>query len=804
LGKVLALEHPELHCTRLDLASEPETEEIEWLVNQLYSSDREEQLALRQGVTYVSRLVRQTAQNLTNREPCQLKTTAYGLLENLTLVPLERRQPQAGEVEIQVQAAGLNFRDVLNALGLLKEYSQQLGIAEAEEIPFGGECAGKVVAVGEGVTGLQVGDEVIAALAIGSLSSFVTVKADLVIPKPPALTFPEAATVSTAFLTAYYGLHHLANIKAGDRVLIHAAAGGVGQAAVQLAQRAGAQVLATASPSKWHFLESMGVDKIMNSRTLDFAEEVKQLTQGEGVDIVLNSLNGEFIPKSLEVLAKGGRFVEIGKLGIWDGAQVQAKRPDVSYFAFDLLEIATQNPSLLAGMLAELGLEFERGNLQPLPRQVFPLEEAVKAFRYMAQAKHVGKVVLTMENAPAELTGEATYLITGGLGALGLKVAQWLAGEGAKHLVLLGRSQPSATAQTAIQSLEKQGVQILALQADVSQAQAVEEVLQTIQASLPPLRGIIHAAGILEDGLLLRKSWDSFERVIAPKIEGAWHLHQLTQDLPLDFFACFSSIASLLGSPGQGNYAAANAFLDALAQHRQALGLPGISINWGPWSEGGMASNLDSRAQARLAAQGIATIAPQQGLHLLGELLRQKAPQVGVLPVDWSQFLRQFPASPFLEAFAQKVETPPAQRSELLERLQNISEAERRDVLKSYLQGQIAKVLNLNSPEQIEPRQRLFDLGLDSLMAVELKNYLETSLGLTMPTTLLFDYPTLEALVDYFNGEIILSETVEVSAEEIDQKLIEDAIPIDIQVLEQLSEEEAEVLLIRELEKLNF
>jgi 8-amino-7-oxononanoate synthase len=775
LGRTIALEYPELRCVRIDLDPDldPATADYANLAEELGGVSAEEQIAYRQGVRYVSRLVRPSQPEPTdtlqrpNSPAFQLKISDYGILDRLMLAPASRKAPATGEVEIEVYATGLNFRDVLNALGMLKDYLAEMGLSDATEIPFGGECAGKVVAVGAGVEGLQVGDEVIAANAIGSMASFVTTPALFVVPKPATLSFTEAATVSTAFLTAQYALHELAQIKPGDRILIHSAAGGVGQAAVQLAQRAGAEVFATASPAKWDVLKATGIAHIFNSRTLDFAAEIAEKTEGKGVDIVLNSFNGDFIPKNLEILAPGGRFIEIGKIGIWTEAQIHAQRPDVTYVSFDLLELSQQQPLLVAQLLQDLMPAFSRQDLHPLPHKTFAVEASISAFRYMAQAKHVGKVVLSLaaDRPPATepiIRSESTYLITGGCGALGLQVAQWLAEQGAKHLVLVGRSAPSETVQETMESLEQQGVRVLAIQADVAQRDDLSKVFDQLQTSMPPLRGLIHTAGVLQDGVLQKQSWENFERVMAPKVEGTWHLHQLTQELSLDFFVCFSSIASLLGSPGQANYSAANAFMDGLVQYRRSLGLPGLSINWGPWSGLGMAGQLRDRDRARMVASGIIPLLPHQGLQALEQLLQQQegnpcAPQLGVFNVDWDKFLQQFPMiPPFLEQMA--VAAAPKAPSAFLQQLEQTPDAEKLALLSQHVRSQIAKVLGLSSPDQIELQQAFADLGMDSLMGMELKSRLQNSFNYNFPITLAADYPTVGALIGYLSKDVLALE----------------------------------------------
>ena len=766
LGQAISLEYPELRCLRLDL--DPSTAEtissVEIILDELlFADDYEDQIAYRQRIRYVPRLKQFNPQTKINPQlattPVRLKIDNYGILENLALAPLIRRQPQANEVEIAVRAAGLNFRDVLNALGMLQDYyEQEVGITNPSEIPFGFECAGEIVAVGKNVVNFQIGDRVM-ALATGSLASFVTVSASQVAPKPENFSFAEAATMPAAFLTAYYALHELAKIQRGDRVLIHSAAGGVGQAAVQLAQRAGLEIFGTASPSKWDFLKAMGVNHLMNSRTWDFAEEIKQLTDGQGVDIVLNSFNKEFIPKSFEVLAQNGRFIELGKIDIWDDQKVQELRPDASYFAFDLGEEYQKKPDLLPSLFTQLLSGFADGSLKPLPMKVFPLENVIDAFRFMAGAKLMGKVVLTMPESPSSTSnlvqGEGSYLITGGLGGLGIKAAQWLIEQGAKHLVLASRQGISSPEiREEVQQLAQKGAKVLVVKADVSQQ---EDVAHLLTACTQPLRGIIHAAGVLDDGTLQQQSWQRFEKVMASKVAGSWNLHHLTKDLPLDFFVCFSSAASITGLLGQGNYIAANTFIDTLAHYRESLGLSTLAINWGAWSEVGMAAKLSQDQKMRLAAQGIDFIDYSDGFQVLGTLMAQDVTQVAVLPMTnwakWLNTLQQVP--PFYEYLMPDVSIEPESKISFQLELEKIPKSARRGVLTSHVRSVVGKTLGLKKPEQIKLGQRLFDLGLDSLMAIELRSYLQTNLGCNLPSTLLFNYPTLETLVDYLASEIL-------------------------------------------------
>ncbi|TSC24494.1 type I polyketide synthase [Corallococcus sp. Z5C101001] len=779
MGRALATEHPELKCTCVDVepgTGDEQAETARALFDALWSPDEEDQLALCEGRRYVARLARYRPEEAPLPSapvdgPVQLRIPRTGALEALRLEPLTRRAPGPGEVELAVRATGLNFRDVLQALGMVTPVSAEGRALTAGELHFGFECGGTVERVGEGVSHLRPGDEVIAAQAIGSLGSFVTVNAAFVIHKPAALSHTDAATLPIAFLTAHHGLHGLARLGPGQTVLIHAAAGGVGMAAVQLALRAGAQVFATASPSKWEALRALGVKHLMNSRTLDFREQVMTLTGGRGVDVVLNSLNGDFLSASFALCAPGGRFIEIGKLGILDAAEAHRRRPDVDYLPFDLGQVAQEDPARIASMLRDLMECFERGTLQPLPARVFPLSEAEGAFRHMAQARHVGKVVLEqpvttaprasgspVRSSPGHGRGvgpEGTYLITGGRGALGMEVARWMARQGARHLVLASRSPPSQESQDLAARLAHEGVTVRLERMDVALRPDVDRVLESLRASMPPLRGVIHAAGVLSDGVLRQQDSERLGRVLAPKVAGGWNLHQSTAEDRLDFFVCFSSAAALLGSPGQGLYAAANAFLDALAGARRAQGLPGLSINWGPWAEVGMAAGVGGGQQERWKSHGLGTLPTAQALEVLERLLRQESPQVAVLPMDWARFAREAPhraRAPFLETLTRGSRPAGEQRPRLLKQLSETPSSERRSLLMTYVRVQVARVLGLGERALIEPRQRLFDLGLDSLTAVELKNTLEGDVSQHLGATLLFNHPTVEALTEHLSG----------------------------------------------------
>lgn len=435
-------------------------------MTEIQANTTEDQIAFRHGNRYVARLAHYSQESRTNT-PIQLAISQRGTLENLQWQSLTRRSPEIGEVEIRIHATGLNFRDILNALDL---YPGDAGL-------LGCECTGEIVAIGEGVTDFKIGQAVV-AIALASFSNYVTVDVSLIAPKPENLSFEKAATIPVAFLTAYYTLHHLAGIEKGDSVLIHAAAGGVGMAAIQIAQQAGAEVFATASPSKWEALRALGVRHVLNSRTLDFAEEIMKITLGRGVDIVLNSLSGEFMTKSLSVLKETGNFIEIGKSGL-NTSQVTELKPNASYFLVDMVELCQKEPQLIQSMLVQLIPQFQEGILKPLPYQTFPISEVVTAFRTMQQAKHIGKIVITQNT---EFQYQGTYLITGGLGGLGLLVARWLTEKGIRDLVLVSRTEANSE---QVKELEQLGANILVMQADVSQIDQLSGVLERIEQTSP-------------------------------------------------------------------------------------------------------------------------------------------------------------------------------------------------------------------------------------------------------------------------------------------------------------------------------
>jgi len=803
LAKTLTLEHPELKCVCIDLDPVETTAGLDLLAAELDADGTETQVAHRKEERRVARLTRRPAAddtyNNVSATPWRLVPAVPGVLDRFDHQPLPRRVPGAGEVEIAVEATGLNFKDVLNVLGL---YPGDPG-------PLGGECAGTVTAVGPGVAHVKPGDTVM-AVAGGSFASHVTARAELVQPCPAGMSAAEAAAFPIAFLTAAFCLSHLAGLRAGERVLIHAGAGGVGMAAIRLAQRAGAEIFATAgAPWKRDLLHAMGVAHVLDSRSDGFADAILAATGGCGVDVVLNSLAGSTIDASFRALAPGGRFVEIGKRDIKTPQWVEALDRGIRYFIVDWGDTAAREPELIGGLFARLSADLRSGALVSLPRQVFPLADAASAFRLMAQAGHAGKVVVahSLRNA-TPVRRDGTYLVTGGLSGLGLLTVRWLAEQGAGRVVAIGRRAPTPENAAALAALAANGTTIVTEQLDVTDAAALRALLQRLRADGPPLRGIVHSAGRLDDAALMQQNAARFAHVLGPKVTGGALLDALTRGDPLDWFVFYSSIAAVLGSPGQANHSAANAFLDALAQRRRCEGRPAQSINWGGWSEIGAAA--DRAVIERLAQQGLGALSPDQGIAALTRLLHDNDAQTVVLPADWTRYLAQG-VSPARKAFLAELidEAPraaptaaPAKPSpaassaaspaeNLAATLAAAPEARKRTLLATFIRERALQTLGLDVGRAVDPRTPLGELGLDSLLSVELRNRLSVVVGKPLPATLLFDHPTLDALTDHLCGVLGLDGH---AAARRDEGMAQQPSPGLVEAIEDLSDDDVERL----------
>ena len=741
-GRVVVREAAQMNPKMIDLDPE-ETELPADFSEELLFPDLETQVAYRAGHRRVARLVRASAHlALPEGSDWLLAPDASGALGELQVKPLPARSLEPKEVRVAVEARGLNFLDVFRGMGLVGE-----GL-------MGEEMCGRIVEVGSETSTVSVGDRVV-GLAFGTFGPEVVTREELVALSPAGIPVAALATMPTVFATSALSFD-LAGLKAGERVLIHAAAGGVGLAAVQLAQAAGAEVFATASAPKQAYLRSLGVKHIFDSRTTNFGREILEATDGAGVDVVLNSLTGEgFIEASLSCLRHGGRFVELARRDILSEEEMAAARPDVGYSILEMDVLKEQDPARPGAALRKVMERLGAGELKPLIHCRWPLAEAGAAMEFMRDARHIGKIVLT---APALVEGrlrqDRTYLVTGGLGGIGCALAGWLAERGAGAIVLNGRRSPDAAAEETIGALKDRGVRVQVELADVTDAEAVDGMLERIKGELPPLGGVIHSVGVLADASLANQSWERFEQVIWPKVLGAWHLHRATADCDLDLFVLFSSVAGVLGNPGQANHAAANTFLDQLAAHRRALGLPGQAIAWGAWSGLGEAEEQRDRIARRREAAGTGWFSPEQGFRVFDRLLREDPATAVVLAVDWSLFGEAVEGRPslfedMLPAAADDSADSAGTSEDLLSRLGGAPPAARQELLVSFLQQEVQAVLRL--PSAPESAVGFFDLGIDSLMAVELRNRLNRAFAgeYVAPNTLVFDYPNIAALAGH-------------------------------------------------------
>ena len=757
IARVLTFEHPELKTTIVDVDADGSGSATA-LIDELLADPDHDEVALRDGQRYLNRLVRvptsvdgvlaveprRTVVDLGGAGAVRLQIDQPGRLDALTVHAVKRIPPQDDQVEVRVVAAGLNFADVLKAMGV---YPTLDGNAPV----IGIECVGYVTARGSNVDSLEIGQRVI-ALGPGSFGSHLTTLADLAVPVPDAFSDGEVATVGVAYLTAWHALCEVGRLAPGERVLIHSATGGVGLAAVAIAKMIGARIYTTAgSAAKRELLSGFGVEYVGDSRSVEFAEEILDATDGHGVDVILNSLSGEAIRRGVQILAPGGRFVELGKKDVYADAQLglASLAKSASFAVVDLDLNLRLQPRRYGRLLQDILGRLLDGELQMLPVTEFSLDHAIDAFRLMASGSHIGKIVISI---PADGSIQAVappppqplvrrdggYIVVGGMGGLGFVVARWLAQQGAGMVVLNGRSTPSAEVAAAIADMNAAGRRVEVITGDIAEpGTAVRLVAAVEDAGLRPA-GVLHSATVLADEIALNMSQPAAARVFAPKVAGSWWLHQATAHLDLDWWLTFSSAASLLGSPGQGAYAAANSWVDGLVAYRRSVGLPAIGINWGPWAEVG-------RAQF-FADLGFSMITSELGLAAMQQVLAADRCRTGVFSLDARQWFQSFPAAQGSSLFAKLGQSKTERRGggRIRAELDAAEPAERPARLAAAIANEIQGVRR--SIEPLDHDQPMESLGLDSLMALELRNRLEATLDITLPVALVWAYPTISAL----------------------------------------------------------
>ncbi|CCK26520.1 Phthiocerol synthesis polyketide synthase type I PpsC [Streptomyces davaonensis JCM 4913] len=752
-ARTLGFEHPALRTTLLDL--DPRGGDPGSVLQELLGDPGEDDIAHRDRQRHLARFVpaplsdparppaRRTARY--GEDGFRLVTRRAGRLDALELRAFDRRPPGPGEVEIEVRAAGLNFSDTLKAMGVYA------GQGDGDQ-PLGTECAGRISAVGPDVAGFAVGNLVVAS-GWGCFASYVTTAARLVTRLPEGMTPVQAATVPSVFVTAWYGLRHLARLTAGEHVLVHSATGGVGMAALAIARAAGAEIHATAgTPAKRRLLRDMGIRHVSDSRSLDWADEVLAATDGRGVDVVLNSLTGPALRRGVEVLAEHGRFVEIGKRDLHDDMRLGLLpfTRALTFASVDADLLARTRPVLMRQLLDEVFAEFAAGRLAPLPHTTWPLDRAADAFRTMAGAEHTGKLVITVpESGETEVTvADAVpvirpyggYIVTGGLSGLGLHTAGHLAGLGARRLVLNGRSAPSPEAEKAIERMREAGAEVLVVRGDIAEQDTARRLVEAAGAPGATLRGVLHAAVVLDDGVLAGLDAARLEKVWRAKALGAWRLHEATEGCELDWWVAYSSTAAVFGNAGQAGYAAAGSWLDGLVHRRRARGLPALSVNWGPWARIGLAQELGER--------GYRLIEPEDGMAALEALISGRRTQTAFVSFDPDEWFKDQPAvrdSSLFDRLRAPAESDGPTAAPLLTRVTEASPDRARRILAGYVVEQVCGVLG-RSEGAVDERAPMSSLGLDSLMALELRNRLEGGTGLKLSAALVWAHGDLASL----------------------------------------------------------
>jgi len=764
IGRVIANEVPKTRLRMIDLQGDDaaQTSLTSTLCASLLDADPESELVLNSEGSFAPRLRVVSSGNVADPAMAARKLTfTTGRLGSLAWRPALVPKPKADEIVVAPQATGLNFRDVMYALGVLPEEALEAGFAGPS---IGMETAGIVVEVGTAVTKFRPGDEVL-CFAPHCFDSHAVTSASAAALKPAILSFEEASTIPTAFFTAQYALSHLARLRKDERVVIHGAAGGVGLAAIQVARNIGAEIFVTVgTPEKRRLMQMLGIpaDRIFDSRSLLFADDILSVTGGEGVDVVLNSLAGEAIHRNLGLLRPFGRFLELGKRDFYENNRIGLKffRNNLSYFGIDADQLMVERPTLAREIFDELMKFFEAGVYTALPYRVFDADRVSDAFRLMQRSGHIGKIVVRPpcgdvdvrkdERAAFPVRRDAACLVTGGLSGFGLATARWLAEKGAGCLVLIGRSGATGSeARAAIEEIEKRGVHVIARACDVTDVKAIAALFSEADAAGYPIRGIIHAAAVFDDATMEKLDQRQYQRVIEPKIRGALVLHEASLGREIDFFVLYSSITTAFGNPGQANYVAANAFLEALAQHRRANGLPAQAIGWGAIGDAGyLARNEEMRDQLALKL-GAEPLSVQDAMALLDGLVSSDESNFYAAGINWQRLRAGLPvlqARIFGEVAPRSArESDSVAADDMMSRLSQVPLEEAISLVSGVLADEIGQVLRLTA-DKIDLGKSVFDLGMDSLMALELKLGIEDRFGIEIPVMALSEGGNITSL----------------------------------------------------------
>lgn len=765
-GRVVMNEYPDAHLKLIDVSPDLEPGiAAARVADEILTANGEREIVLdsktRSGIRLLNGGVLSETELPAGATPAmRLDIARQGSLDQLVWRAVERKPLDGRDVEIAVEASGLNFRDVMWALGLLPEEALEDGFAGPT---LGMECCGHVVAVGPDVTRFRPGDKVI-TFAPACFATHVTVDESGCAPMPSTVSAEEAATIPVTFLTAYYALVHLAELSEGETVLIHGGAGGVGLAALQIAKWRGARIIATAgSEDKRNTLKLLGADVVLDSRSLAFVDSVMSETGGEGVDVVLNSLFGDAMERSIEVLKPFGRFLELGKRDYYGNTRIGLRpfRQNLTYFGIDADQLLTRQPKLAEDLFVKLVELFENGTLRALPHRVFEAEDVVDAFRLMQQAGHIGKIVIRPPEVPESVPaarevafdGDAVYLVAGGFGGFGAALLHRLVDHGARTLAVLSRrGDANPDAQDVIAQLSERGASVKGYACDITDESALKKALAEIRAEGKPLKGVFHTAMVLNDVLIANMDHDGLTSVLAPKIRGAELLDRLTGDDPLDHFVLYSSATTLVGNPGQANYVAANGYLEGLARKRRSDGRPALAVAWGAISDAGyLARNEDvnemlSRKLGRHALTAKEALDGLMALMALPDDTDVQRAALGYARIDWQAARKDLAlvGTPLVSLLGLGDEDDAGADGmiDLAAMLEGMDQVTAAQTVAKLLAAEIGKILRI-SPEEIDPHKPLSDIGMDSLMALELRMSAERQLGIDIPLMSLANGATL-------------------------------------------------------------
>ncbi|MBN2717252.1 MAG: SDR family NAD(P)-dependent oxidoreductase [Deltaproteobacteria bacterium] len=763
IGRVMFNELSDNRIRLIDIAT-TDLQHIEQLWDELENGDSiDEEVILGSGQRFSIRLEPLSPQkrrsNSLKRENItglgiRLNPNENGIIQQVYFAPYDGAPLSRDEVIIEVHHAGLNFRDVMVAGGALPKDAIDGGIFGNG---LGLECAGIVLDTGSHVSHVKAGDRVM-AISANAISGRAVAKSSFVRRIPQNVTMEMAASIPMAALTAYTALVHLGNIQPGSRVLIHAGAGGVGMYAIHFALSAGATVFATASPEKHGLLREIGVHYIYNSRSTAYYSEIMADTKGAGINVVLNSLSGSHITQSLKLLSPMGRFIEIGKKDLYADKRIGMRllADNISYHALDIDRLLSQAPQLISTLFSDAVDFLEKNGWPNIPVVHMPFENVANALTQMAAGNHVGKIILDsgiVSVHPKDsliLRDDATYLIAGGTRGLGLATAEFLTQKGARHIALFSRSGLHGQEEIdRVKAMQANGIQVETFAVDICDQDAVNDLVHKVHNIGRPLAGIVQSTLVLEDALLHQMTPDQMVAPLRPKIEGTWNLHRATQNISLDFFISFSSVSSLYGLPGQGNYAAANRFLDDFCRYRRALGLTASTINLGPLGETGFVSR-EEKIHDYLDQSGWLPLSNSEVFRALERVILEGHTQTGVFRLDWAKLNNAFPAlaaSPRYQAVRKQlaIQADKGDASNIKQQLTSASEKERRTLIHQILKEAMEKILGIDR-NKLDFKTPINRMGMDSLMSNQLRSVLTQQTGVEFSLMQIMQGPTLTDL----------------------------------------------------------